>query len=119
MQELAYELVVRHNCNFPATWSPNKTAGPDWFSAYMQRNPVLSLRCPEATSLSRATSFKKVNVKVFFSKLNEVISKHELTGNDIWNVDEAGLTTAHTISRIIAKKGANKLAPLLYLNDER
>ena len=112
MRELAYELAVRHNCNFPASWSQNKTAGPDWFSAYMQRNPVLSLRCPEATSLSRATSFNKQSVEVFFSKLDEVISKHELTGNDIWNMDETGLTTAHTPSRIIAKKGAKQVGAL-------
>ena len=69
-----YELAVRHNCNFLESWSQNKTAGPDWFSAYKQRNPVLSLRCPEATSLSRATSFYEQSVEVFFSKLDEVIS---------------------------------------------
>ena len=112
MRELAYELTVRHNCNFPASWSQNKTAGPDWFSAYMQRNPVLSLRCLEATSLSRATSFNIQNVKVFFSRLDEIISKHELTGNDIWNMDETGLTTAHTPSCTIVKKGASQVGAL-------
>nr|XP_023021843.1 uncharacterized protein LOC111510185 [Leptinotarsa decemlineata] len=41
----------------PDTWRQNAMAGEDWFSGFMKRNPKLSIRCAQATSLSRATSF--------------------------------------------------------------
>ena len=74
-------------------WQEHQSAGADWFTGFMKRHPELSIRTSEPTSLSRATSFNRENVKLFFSKLAEVIDRGQLGPEQIWNVDETGLTT--------------------------
>uniref|UniRef100_A0A3P9CHQ9 HTH psq-type domain-containing protein n=1 Tax=Maylandia zebra TaxID=106582 RepID=A0A3P9CHQ9_9CICH len=83
VKELAYQLAVKHGCKHPKSWDKFSRAGPDWFSAYMKRNPTLSIRSAEATSLARATSFNQHNVAMFFKKFDEVLKRHTLTANDI------------------------------------
>ena len=65
----AYELGVANDILIPNTWKNFKAASTEWFSRYMKRHPSLSLRTPEAPSLSRATSFNKTNIKAFFTNL--------------------------------------------------
>lgn len=77
----------------PESWQKNKEAGSDWFGAFIKRNTNISIRAPEATSLSRATAFNKTNVSVFFSKLSSVLDKYKFSPSHIWNCDETGLTT--------------------------
>lgn len=71
-------------------------AGPDWFTFFMKRNPNLSMRSPEATSLTRATSFNHINVERFFNSLGQVIKRYSFDGSDIWNMDETGVTTVQS-----------------------
>lgn len=87
-------------------------AGQDWFSSFMKRHPDLSIRSAQPTSLSRATSFNRTNVERFFKKLGDVIEKHGLDGNDIWNVDETGVTTVQTPDRIIARRGVKQVGAM-------
>uniref|UniRef100_A0A3B3VQH9 Uncharacterized LOC106935542 n=1 Tax=Poecilia latipinna TaxID=48699 RepID=A0A3B3VQH9_9TELE len=88
--EFAYQLAVTYNIKHPQTWDEKQMAGPDWFTLFMKRNPSLSLRSPEATSLTRATSFNRQNVERFFNSLGQVIKRYNFDGSDIWNVDETG-----------------------------
>ena len=90
-------------------WDESSKTGADWFSAYMKRNPTLSIRSAEATSLAWATSFNKNNVAMFFRKFEEVIRRHNLIANYIWNVDETGITTVQTPDRVIAKRGTKQV----------
>ena len=73
VRSLAYELGVANDIQIPNTWKNSKAASKEWFSRYMKRHPTLSLRSPEATSLSRATSFNKTNVKAFLRNLKTVM----------------------------------------------
>ncbi|XP_033213376.1 uncharacterized protein LOC117170605 [Belonocnema kinseyi] len=80
-------------------------AGKDWLNAILKRNSRLSIRRPEATSLSRATSFNRNNVSGFYDKLNTILSRDELTASCIWNLDGTGVSTVSKPSEIIAEKG--------------
>lgn len=92
-RKLAYELAKEYNKKYPASWEEMEMAGKVWLKLFMKRHPVLSLRLPQPTSLSRATSFNRSNVTLFFNNLTSVLQKHELEAKDIWNVDETGITT--------------------------
>ena len=75
----------------------NGFAGEDWFAGYMKHYPNLSLRRPEATSLSRATSFNQKNVKEFYDNLEQVMENNKFAPHDIYNADEKGCTTVQKV----------------------
>ncbi|KAM3606707.1 uncharacterized protein V6R79_021771 [Siganus canaliculatus] len=112
VRKFAYQLAIEYNCKHPKSWDENHMAGPDWFSSFMKRQPNLSIRSAQPTSLSRATSFNRTNVERFFKKLGEVIEKHRLDGNDMWNVDETGVTTVQTPDRVIARRGVKQVGAM-------
>lgn len=93
VRSLAYEAAVDQNITIPESWHKTKSAGIDWLKSFIKRNPDLSIRSPEATSLSRSTSFNRTNVHAFFEKYMDVLQRYDLTPSRIWNMDETGVTT--------------------------
>lgn len=75
----------------------------------MKRNPMLSIRTPEPTSLSRMTSFNRHNVSEFFNNLGKLYEKYKFGSQDVWNIDETGVTTVQKSSKIIASKGMKQV----------
>lgn len=109
---LAYECAVQYKKDMPDSWRHNKQAGADWFAAFLKRNPRLSIRTPEATSLGRATSFNKKNVTDFFDKLNNVLERYSFTASCIWNTDETGVSTVLKPPKIVGVKGSRQVGAL-------
>lgn len=108
-RELAYEYATQNKKEMPASWTSNQIAGVDWMQGFLKRHGHLSIRTPEATSLSRATSFNKTNVQRFFDNLETVIKRHEFQPGSIYNVDETGLTTVQKPPRVLAGKGEKQV----------
>jgi hypothetical protein len=41
----------------------------DWLNGFMKRNPGISLRKPEPTSMNRITAFNKEEVHIFYTNI--------------------------------------------------
>ena len=100
---LAFQCAKKFNIKMPSTWE--ECAGSDWLNGFLKRHPSLSIRVPEPTSLARATTFNRENVKNFFNKLAEVIDCYKFMPNDIWNVDEMRVSTVQKPNKVVALKG--------------
>ncbi|KAM3620221.1 uncharacterized protein V6R79_019869 [Siganus canaliculatus] len=111
VKKLAYQLARRSNCKYPGSWDKKEMAGKDWFRGFMRRNKQLSLRRPEPTSLSRATSFNRFNVDAFFKNLSDVLKRptQPFEAQDVWNMDETGITTVQTPDRIVSRMALKAL----------
>lgn len=109
VRRFAYTYAKACDRKIPSSWSELEMAGPDWFTGFLKRHPNLSLRTPQATSLSRCTSFNKHNTGLFFDKLDEVLKRLKVTPTDIWNIDETGVTTVQKPDRIVARRGFRQI----------
>ncbi|CAK1592497.1 unnamed protein product [Parnassius mnemosyne] len=112
VRRMAYDCAIKYKISVPSTWHTNKMAGRDWMSAFLKRNTSLSIRKPEATSLSRATSFNKSNVQKFYTKLADVVDRFKFTASSMWNADETGVSTVTKPSKIVAAKGKRNVGSI-------
>lgn len=71
----------------------------------MHRHLELSLRVPEATSMSRATAFNRYNVGQFSGNLRNLYERYNFRSDLIWNVDETGITTVHKPKKLLHAEG--------------
>ncbi|XP_069698806.1 uncharacterized protein [Periplaneta americana] len=111
-RRLAYQLAERNGCKHPFNKNAGM-AGEDWGLGFMARHPDLSMRKPEGTSGARAMGFNKVAVSQFFALLAHVIDENKLTGAQIYNCDETGMTVVpKQHSKIIATKGQRQVGVL-------
>lgn len=108
---LAYELAKKNNLKYPANWAKNQEAGIDCLSDFMKRNPTLSIRKPEATSLGRTRSFNRTTINEFFNNLAKVYTKFPEgpLPQNIYNLDETALTTVHNPPNINFQKGLKQI----------
>lgn len=109
VRTLAFQYAEALNLNFPNSWKEKGTAGKDWFYGFRDRHKELSLRAPEPTSLSRATSFNKHNIDSFLNNLKKIYEKYNLSADRIYNCDETGVTTVHKPTKVIAKRGQKQV----------
>lgn len=111
VRKIAYEFAeknqIRHNFN-----TETKMCGFDWYYGFLKRNPKISLRKPEATSLNRVLAFNATEVKIFFDNLSSLYDKYNFSPNRIYNVDETGVTNVHTPGRILAVKGQKQVGAI-------
>lgn len=104
LRQLAFSYAeannIKHNFN-----AHTKMAGKDWYYGFLKRNPAISLRKPEATSLNRITSFNKGEVTTFFKNLKTLYDRHNFRSDRIFNVDETGITTVHKPCKKLGPRG--------------
>lgn len=108
-RELALEYAKRNNKEYPSSWNTNGMAGVDWIDGFLKRQPSLSVRKPEPTSLSRGTSFNRTNVEAFYNNLEAVMERYKFEPADIDNVDETALKTMHKPPKVIAEKSRRQV----------
>ena len=113
VKSLAYEYVAKLGLQIPNSWVAAKKAGSDWLSGFMKRHPNLTLRTPESTSLSRATSFNRHNVNVFYDKYESVLQRDGFTPDKIWKVDETCCITVQKPRKIIAATGVKQVGAVV------
>ncbi|XP_063752361.1 uncharacterized protein LOC134872924 isoform X2 [Eleginops maclovinus] len=111
VRRLAYLLAVRYGCQYPGTWDEPGLAGRDWLMGFLHRQPTLSIRRPQATSLARNIHFNRHNVSLFFNNLDEVLRKNNFQGEDIWNMDETGITTVQRPDQVVASQSSSSVSP--------
>lgn len=111
LRRLAFEIAekneIPHHFN-----SDIGMAGKKWYYQFMKRNPNLSLRSPEPTSIARATGFCKERVKSFFNVLTEIVDKNNLSADSIYNVDETGISTVQKPMKVVALKGKHQVGSI-------
>lgn len=111
--EIAYKLAKSNGLKFPESWEKNQRAGEDWLKSFRKRWPEISLRKPEATSLARATAFNRTTVAEFNDNLKAVYQKiGKVTANQIYNLDETGLTTVHKPPNVLAGRGEKQVGQI-------
>lgn len=112
LRSLAFQLAERNGIDHPFS-TEDKLAGKDWALAFIKRRRELSLRTPEATSLSRAVGFNRVQVQKFFSLLKEQMTQRTYNAQQIFNVDESGITTVQRPTKIIAETGTKQVGKIV------
>ena len=108
LRRIAFELAEKNGIAHPFS-SRTKMAGEDWAAGFLKRNPELSLRRPEPTSLSRLSGFNRVQVSRFFGLLKDQLATKKFLPQQIYNVDESGITTVQNPGKILAKKGYKRV----------
>ncbi|CAG4987992.1 unnamed protein product [Parnassius apollo] len=102
-------MLLANNKKIHQSWTNNNFAGKDWFRDFLARNPEISSRTPQATSLSRATSFNKKNGTDFYENLKQVREKYNFETQNIYNCDETGCTTVQQCPKVLASKKAKQV----------
>ncbi|XP_073697960.1 uncharacterized protein [Garra rufa] len=102
IRKLAFQLAKSHQLQTPPSWRENKQASADWFASFLKRHPLLSVRTPEPAS---PHSFNRSQVEMFYSKMKTLTERHGFRPEDIWIMDEMGITTAQRPDRVLARKG--------------
>ncbi|XP_043468651.1 uncharacterized protein LOC122502578 [Leptopilina heterotoma] len=112
IRKLAFEMAVVYNLERPSKWDENKSAGIYWFKSFMLRNPELSVRTAQGESLSRATSFNRINVDAFYDNLKSIMDRHDFEAKNIYNFDELGVTTIQKQDRVVARRGSEQIGSI-------
>lgn len=112
LRNMAYQLVVRNGIKHP--FGNNETAGRAWLDHFLFRHrDKISVRKPTGTSFARAMGFTRENVSKFFDILEAEFDKNKFTPQQVYNVDETGLTVVQSkISEVIGLKGKRQVAAL-------
>lgn len=100
VRRLAYESSVKNNIEVRENWIQSQMASSDSITAFLKRHAALSL---QQVSVEQQVLTK--TMFMFFSLLEEVLGHYKFKAQDMYIVDEMGITTVQKPDRIIATKG--------------
>nr|CAI5849331.1 unnamed protein product [Callosobruchus analis] len=106
--EVAEKNKMKHvfNCE-------KKLAGWKWVKGFPKRNPHISLRSPESTSLARAQAFNEPNIDAYFKALSNILDQYKFLPENIYNMEVSGLTTVQKkCQKVYAAKGRKQVGAL-------
>lgn len=112
LRKLVFEIAERNNLKNEFN-KEKKMAGKKWIKGFLTRNPRISLRVPENTSYARAQAFNKNNIAAYFTALDATLSENKFEPENIFNVDESGLSTVQKKpQKVFATKGCKQVGTL-------
>ena len=114
LKKLAYDVAQAYGLTVPFNDDKSK-AGKDWLYGFLSRHPDLSLRKPEVISLSRATSFSKVQVELFYSKLKKNFLQNNISPARVFNMDETEISRVQKPGKILSERGMKQVGKLTSL----
>ena len=118
LRNLAFRVTASNNIQ--TRFSVDKEiAGKEWLAGFSRRLPEISLRLPEAKSLTRASGFNRYQVKKLFELLQKTVQENQITAGNIYNRDEFGLTVVQKMSKILAKRGKRQVGSITSLDKGR
>lgn len=97
LRQLAFEFAVKLKLIVPSSWTNNKKVSVMWMKHFLERNSSISIRLPD----SRAMNLK-INVKHFMDKFQLLLLEHKFEGQDIYSLDETGITTVQRTEKVVA-----------------
>jgi len=106
--EFAENNKIKHNFN-----QQLNLAGVDWFYNFVRRNPTVTVRKPEAISISRITAFNKTEIQLFFQNLGGLMLKFKFCPTRMYNMDVKGITTVQDPGKIIGAKGQKRIGSVI------
>ena len=111
VRRLAYQLAERNGMLPPN--DSRDSFGQDWLKGFLKRHPEITPRTPEATSAARARGFNREIVRQFFDMYETEIDKYQFLPQNIYNVDETGITTVQgNAGKVLAMKGRRQVGCL-------
>ena len=108
LKKLAFEIA---KANGLATRfnQEKELAGTEWLNNCLKRQPEISLRTPQPTTLARASGFNETQVHAFYNYLEVVISQNSITPDRILNMHESGFSVVQKVLKVLAKKGKHQI----------
>lgn len=108
IRRIVYQFCEQHSIKHTFN-NEAQIAGRKWFEGFLKRHKELSVRLPERTSLSRACGFNRPKVNRYFEVLEKILfnedGSRKIPEQNIYNVDETGVTVCQKPQKILGRKG--------------
>ena len=83
----------------------NDCPGKDWIRGFMNRNKLPLKKATMISSVKKSATGNPFIVYDFFDVIEDIINKHDIPPNNIWNCDESGFPHDPSKCLVISVKG--------------